>query len=620
MKYRIILFSGVVIASCLTGVIITSAEQILDKIPFFQPNPLTFLNKTTTSDKESVSQKNKEPVSQKNAETDTSTEKHTSIHITHPSWNGNLEITGNKACRPNRDCGTIKFSNNDIVEIDWDKWGTESFEKSGETYSLISTDETIEKEYAKLEHTFEYPYIKVNPFNKTPISALMKFPTEEPAQITITIKGKENHPDISHTFDTWDKEHNIPVLGLYPNHKNIVELTARFKDGRTIKSSHTVKLGNAPNYTPWLVLNKKDNAFNFYASYHGKVHDEEGNIRYIFNASGWNHTYLFKDEVIVEHTNGINRYDILGKHKQTYKYPPNFYTYIHGMGQKPNGNFLVFGSFNKSMAKIEGTDQETHRDFILEIDYHSGQVLKKYDLAEMLNPDRSLVIKSSHRDYNKIDWAHTNGIDYDAENSSIIVSGRHMGIAKINEKTGKLTWWMTIHQQTNKSGRNGKKGDISHKLLTAVDNTDTPYPKDVQKGIQSVNGFKWPLKTHSIKYAGNGIYSIFDNSGNMYDQKLKTSSDSVASVFKIDDEKKTVQQIFLKHLNAYSEVGSSVVVNPNNPNDVWVTATQVGHSNNFSHTSTHIWRFNMQTGEEIYRATTPQQWHYLIHPYTFYKN
>ena len=67
-----------------------------------------------------------------------------------------------------------------------------------------------------------------------------------------------------------------------------------------------------------------------------------------------------------------------------------------------------------------------------------------------------------------------------------------------------------------------------------------------------------------ITVAEAGHYAILDNSGlDMYDKKLYTTKNSVASVFYIDDKKKTVKQVFLKDLGAYFEVGSNVIYDLN---------------------------------------------------------
>lgn len=545
-------------------------------------------------------------------------------NLSHSKWKDTIIVKNNRFCRKNNDCGSIVHKDNSKIIVKWDKYSKEAFVYSPKdktwilNMSFLAKD-IITKEYEELEYTLQEPYIKLNPYQKTPLSALIKFPTTEPCQIQITIKGKGNAPDIIHTVKGYQTEHTIPILGLFPNHTNKIILTATTKEGKIETSNVIIKTENVNTNKQWFPLKKTDNTFNYYASYDGLIFDEEGNIRYQITDSIWFHSYYYKNNIYIENTNNITKYSMLGEFQQRYNYPKNFYTYIHGMSFKDNDNLLIFGTFKNTTALIDGEKKETHRDFILEIDHKTGKTIATYDLAEMLNPDRSLIVKSSQTDYGKTDWAHTNGIDYDAKNKAIIVSGRHFGIVKISEKTKKPIWWMTPHQLTHKSGRNGDKGDISHLLLTATDTNNKPYPPDVQKGTQPVADFKWPLKTHSVKYAGKGIYSIFDNSGKMYDKSLYTTENSVASVFKIDDKKKTVQQVFLKHLPAYSEPGSSVLIHPKTQ-ELWVTIGDARSTNNSKLVNPLFYRFN-QKGEEIYRAvlhSDSNSWIYLIQPFEFY--
>ena len=323
----------------------------------------------------------------------------------------------------------------------------------------------------------------------------------------------------------------------------------------------------------------------------------------------------------IEHRDSVSKYSLLGEPIKKYPYPKDFYGYMHGIGFKDNGNLLVYGSVEGSRAIFEGVEKESHRDIVLELDAETGKELARYDLAEMLNPDRSLIVKSADEDLGKVDWAHTNGIDYDAKNKAIVVSGRHFGIVKIDEKTKQPIWWMTPHQLTHKSGRKGDKGDVSHLMLTAVDKNGKPYSEKVQQGIEKAKDFKWPLKTHNVKYLGKGVYSIFDNSGNMYDKKLYTTESSVASVFKIDDKKKTVQQVFLKELPYYSDMGSAVIFHPGTKH-YWVTASHVVNKNHSKMRDAHIKRFD-KNGNELYYAVLHLEsngWPYLIQPYEFYSS
>ena len=107
----------------------------------------------------------------------------------------------------------------------------------------------------------------------------------------------------------------------------------------------------------------------------------------------------------------------------------------------------------------------------------------------------------------------------------------------------------------------------------------------------------------------------------MYDKKLYTTENSVASVFEIDDKKKTIKQTFLKELPTYSEVGSSVIIHPQTK-QYWVMASNVVNSNHTKMWDGHIQRFD-KDGNELYHAVIHLEtngWIYLVQPYEFYSD
>ena len=548
------------------------------------------------------------------------------LDLAHPYWRQTVEVKDGVFCKDaNRtDCANIKYLDDKTLIVFWKRWAAEKFIYDEYTESWRFAEKynnALEAAYHEFEYTFEEPYVAINPYQKAPLVAVVKFPTEKKSRISIRVKGKEGSPDITHTFKDFNIEHEIPVFGLYPNYENKVVLTATTEDGATKESVITIKMGNVSLNHQWIMTNKKDDSFNYYAGYDGWVYDEKGDLRYFFDAAGWGNVQYFKNHAYIEYPNQIKKFTLIGKEVKVYTYPKGFWGYVHGFGFKPNGNLLVFGTFEGTKALIDGEKRETHRDQLIEFDGQTGKVINQYDLAEMINPDRSLIIKSSFIDYGKVDWAHTNGIDYDEKNKAILVSGRHFGVLKISEKTKKPIWWLTPHQLTHKSGRKGKNGDVSHLLLTAIDKNGKPYSKAVQQGIEKTADFKWPLKTHSVKYIGNGAISIFDNSGEMYDKKLYTTENSVASVFEIDDKKKTIKQTFLKELPHYSDMGSSVIIHPQTK-QYWVMASNVVNSNHTKMRDGHIQRFD-KDGNELYHAVIHLEtngWIYLVQPYEFYSD
>src|SRR5699024_2088423 len=82
------------------------------------------------------------------------------------------------------------------------------------------TDEAIDK--ASEGSTLYDPYVNVDPYDRSPLTALIIFNTKEDATVSFTVKGKTSDVNISHTLDEERKRHVIPVVGLYPDTENEV--------------------------------------------------------------------------------------------------------------------------------------------------------------------------------------------------------------------------------------------------------------------------------------------------------------------------------------------------------------------------------------------------------------
>ena len=92
----------------------------------------------------------------------------------------------------------------------------------------------INKEYTSYNYTFENPYIKLNPYNRTPLGALVNFNTEyKDNPIKVTIKGIDGNPDFSYVLNKVS-EQGIPVVGLYPNTDNKVNIKILSKNKNSV--------------------------------------------------------------------------------------------------------------------------------------------------------------------------------------------------------------------------------------------------------------------------------------------------------------------------------------------------------------------------------------------------
>ena len=461
--------------------------------------------------------------------------------------------------------------------------------------------------------------IQLNPYGNNELAALLEFETLSPAQIKLTITGRDGAQDIIYTDFEQKTKHSLEVLGLYPNYKNKIILTAIYSD-KTEENVLIIETPKVKKRSFFVVTKKNDTKTKYHWISDGIVFDEDGWMRFSFDGKG-GLVYWFNHEVIIEHRNrGIFRHSPAGNLLQHYTYPTGFASFAHGMGQKPNKNFLVLGSFADSYIVVDGEKEKTHRDWIIEIDYHTGQVVNKIDLAKILNPNRSVIVQKGYIEYGMNDWCHINGVDYDDSDNGIVVSCRHSGMIKVNEKTHELMWIITPKKGFETSGRTGEGPDIHHKVLTAVNKQGRPYDDAVQRGEKAVPDFKWPTKNHNAKVFGNGIFGLFDNSGQIFDKNVVTTNISYASLFKVDKKKHTVQQYWKQPLEVFSEVGSSVVYHPKDK-DVTVFISQIYDEAQEKMSYADLIRYDFDTHEELFHAVIYRggvSWAYSSDIFDFY--
>jgi arylsulfate sulfotransferase len=82
---------------------------------------------------------------------------------------------------------------------------------------------------------FNNPLVRVDPYGMSPLTALVLFYTDEPMRISVHIAGRTEDTSVSFSFVGFNTRHVIPIYGLYPDSKNLVELTATTQDG-TVQS------------------------------------------------------------------------------------------------------------------------------------------------------------------------------------------------------------------------------------------------------------------------------------------------------------------------------------------------------------------------------------------------
>lgn len=304
-------------------------------------------------------------------------------------------------------------------------------------------EENIINELKLGDYDFNNPLVVLNPYEISPLTALICFKADGMEQVSLELlnKGQIEADDISATFvgEAYDDMHVIPVYGLYANTENIIELTGTDKNGNSTSTQISITTGelntNLKNTLLICDLMDKDayqSGFNF--SYDGlneepfkKAFDSDGNIRWYTNetftpvsimSDGKGHMYHF---IQYEGYEVMYEIDYLGRIYSVY-----FDTeWTHHDAIVLNDTII--------MTKSEFAEEEPIEDLLTKVDLKTGKVLEKIDYKELMPKSRIVSIMPDQRD-----WCHMNSVV--EQDGDVIVSSNIQSAIMRNSWDGEIKW------------------------------------------------------------------------------------------------------------------------------------------------------------------------------------
>ena len=392
-------------------------------------------------------------------------------------------------------------------------------EKILEKKDILVYQSELENKFTSYGYTIDEPNIILNPYEISPLTALVMFETSDYVSPMVTIVGKSEKTTYTHTFKE-SKTHYLEILGLYPDYNNEVIISY----GNVSKKIY-IQTGKLPDnfVIPSSIYkdeDKLDNELYFYTPSsigYTCAYDINGDVRwYLTESFIWeinrlrNGNLLLSTDKLVNnpyYTTGLYEMNMLGKIYFEYNIDGGYH---HDYYEMPNGNILVLSN-NFANGTVE--------DYIVELDLRDGSIVKKFDLTDILPMNEGESENST-----TYDWFHNNSVWYDEKTNSITLSGRHMdAVINISYDTGKLNW--IIGDSTN-------------------------YSSEWQKYFFKPIGdnFEWQWSQHSAKITPDGYVFIFDNGNNK--SKIKenyvdaSNSYSRGVMYKIDTSNMTIEQIW----------------------------------------------------------------------------
>ena len=391
--------------------------------------------------------------------------------------------------------------------------------------SLITSQYNKEKDFKTEGYTIDSPNVILNPYGNSPLTALILFETNEEVSPTVTIIGKDENTTFTHTFNA-SQEHLLSIYGLYADYNNEVIIEYEV-DGETISKTVNIQTEELPDdfILPTRVEADKENLDNqlyfFTPSSSGYTcaYDVNGDVRwYLTNYALWKIDRLENGHLLVSterlvnppyYMTGLYEMDLLGKIYVEYSLPGGYH---HDYYEMENGNLLISSDdFNNAKGTVE--------DYIVELDRETGEIVKTFDLKNVLN-----MSDGKSENWTDYDWFHNNSVWYDENTNSITLSGRHQdAVINIDYETGELNWII---------------GDPIN------------WSEEYQKYFFTPIGddFEWQWSQHAAMITPEGYVFILDNGNNK--SKIKEeyvpSSESYTRgvMYKIDTDNMTIEQIW----------------------------------------------------------------------------
>lgn len=323
-------------------------------------------------------------------------------------------------------------------------------------------------------------------------------------------------------------EINLPVYGLYDGYSNIVRLTFRFMDGSSKGINLTLTTGtfndlcgyrnigrlqprsNVPlSYDFFMIKSRCDNASP-------AVIDSDGAVRWVGTGGVASTNTAFLNNAFYIAGNGprFHRMELDGAFTQIGDYTANGIRYFHH-NLDPGKVGLI----------LDANTQDYYESVNIEVDAHSGAILKTWNLAEII----SAAMRAGGDDPSEFvytwpaDWFHNNSVTYNRADDSIIVSSRENFLICLDYNSGAIKWILG----------DPTKNWYRFQSLRRFALTLTP-------------GSRPPIGQHSISITFDQNILLFDNGQNSVLQvpRGEQRTYSAARKYKLDLVAKTATEVW----------------------------------------------------------------------------
>lgn len=406
-------------------------------------------------------------------------------------------------------------------------------------------DASIEEEWRSEDYTLENPLAIQNPYDISPLTALVLFETEQPAEITVQVPGTNEYTTLEHTYEGYNTIHQIPILGLYPDAENVVTLTAETEDGQSEGKELTFETEALPEDFYNLTLQEEprpeqmEEGLTYVIPSAGELFavDSAGEVRFYFTT--WmanNFEALENGHVLVDlrkidgnAETGADDYDnlveldLLGR-----PYHSHLLEIANFNGFEPFHHDTIELDNENWLSLIHEGSGDYLEDEMIEIDKESGEIVHSHNFKDVF-PTPYYEEYSADPEADNVDWLHPNAVWQTADGEDILLSGRNQDmIIKMTYPELEIEWILTADE-------NWPDGERPDEYL-----------------LEPIGEVKFPMGQHAVEEMPDQDDNpntmdimLFDN--NRYITRGHEELDaqySRAAQYRIDESERTVEEIW----------------------------------------------------------------------------
>ncbi len=315
-------------------------------------------------------------------------------------------------------------------------------------YEQIEAQKLEEEHWKHILHSGEYdffhPYCKVDPYGRSPLTAVLLFHTTVEMSVSIHVPGKTKMACVDAVFSDYTLDHMIPVYGLYADKTNVVKMQGCDRDGNIVENQIeiiTQKITHGFEDISLLAYAEDENllapGFNFcYTGLEEKgmkmAYDVNGDIRWYFTDTSFevpanyvSSSSIWMSRQVLDALNAVE----------------SFVLELNYMGRIQSVYYLPYGIHHdiqftlRNTMLILGSRKDVKYDKLVEVDLETGNIINVIDYKKMLQRTRNVSVV-----YSNADWLHANSvIEHDED---FIVSGNTQSTIVKHNRNGQIKWML----------------------------------------------------------------------------------------------------------------------------------------------------------------------------------